>query len=493
MALEPKQLEAARLVGKKSYIYFGGARGGGKTYASMGIALYAAMLFPNIKIAFARKTIKELDKELIPRFLNILPSWLYTYYRSEKMLYFDYNNKGSRKGSSINFISFENPEDAQKEQGIERQLYVIDEANNINYDVLTLLRGSLRNTTVPGWKPTMFMTGNPGGISDHFFKKYFVYSDYESWTAEELERKDEYAFVQSYATDNTKLMEQDPGYIDRLAELPKHLREAWLEGKWDTFAGQFFEEWNEAIHVVPPFDIPDSWVKWRSIDLGRGKHPSVCGWFSQDPNDGTLYMYRELSHYGSIQDFIDGVLLLSPPNEKYATTYADPAIFAADNDVYDNSQFFFRSGLPIERANNSRQIGWRNMKEWLHWTAGAEGKTERMPRLRFFSTCSGTVKTLPTLQYTKKAIDDLDTRQQDDFADVVRYATVHLSYGYIYMGAGAYAEGKFASIANNRKGGERKITRDVVALDIAPYYDPFGDTMVFTTDEGMETSVYSYF
>lgn len=35
--------------------------------------------------------------------------------------------------------------------------------------------------------------------------------------------------------------------------LPEKERRAFLEGDWNVFDGQFFTEFREALHIVPPF------------------------------------------------------------------------------------------------------------------------------------------------------------------------------------------------------------------------------------------------
>lgn len=417
-------------------IYWGGARGGGKTYATVAACTYIALKYPGIRIAYVRKTVKEMKQDIIHRFLERIPDYIATYFKSTGDIVFR-NHANPSKCSTINFVSIENSSDVDKERGIERQFYVVDEANLFDEDVLTKLRGSLRNTRIPGWTPVLLQTGNPGGISDPYFKKYYVAPHYPDWTEDELAERNDYAFIQAVVEDNPTVVENDPSYVRFLKGLPKHLRAAWYEGRWDSFQGQFFEEWSEAIHVVErPFEIPESWVRWRGIDFGRGNHPSVCLWLAQDPNSGYVYVYREWAYTGqSMEDFVRGIKMMSPPTEDVSQNFADPAGFSTDNTVYDMTQYF-GSDIPLDKADNSRQIGWRNLKQWLHWTYETEDTPGRQPMLRIFPECKGLIKTIPTLQYHKKGIEDLNTTQQDDYADALRYATSHLMYGYRYNGSG---------------------------------------------------------
>lgn len=434
-----------------SYIFYGGARGGGKTDVSIAISCFVALQYPGIQIAFIRETMPEMENNIIPRFLELFPEGELYEYNSKYRIKF-YN------GSTIKFTSFDNPANARKEMGIERQLYIVDEAPNLDPEIIQKLKGSLRNSRIKDWEPIMLMTGNPGGKSDWWFQRYFIGEsdgvrpfgkiNYHEWEEAELIEKDKYKFIFADVEDNQILLANDPGYERKLLSLPLHLRMAWRYGVWGQFTGKFFEEWREDIHILEHgFRIPENWLKWRSVDLGKGSkaHPSVCGWFTQDPVSGRLFMYREFMHTGTTQEFAQGIATLSPPEEEYMCTFADPNIFAGNNDTYDNSQYFEAEGIYLEKADNSRVIGWRNVKNWLHWAPpGENGAGGKAPMLQFFPGCEGVKKCFGKLLYAQKGtVDDCDTKAFDDPADMVRYATSGLPYTFIFTPGGGTVKPKY--------------------------------------------------
>lgn len=67
------------------------------------------------------------------------------------------------------------------------------------------------------------------------------------------------------------------------------------KGIWAGVEGQVYDEWDDAVHCIEPFKIPDDWPRYRSIDFGFS-NPFVCQWWAHDW-DGRLYLYREL--YGT--------------------------------------------------------------------------------------------------------------------------------------------------------------------------------------------------
>lgn len=497
--LHPKQKMLMRQLTKKRLIYWGGARAGGKTHATVAACTYIALKYPGIRIAYVRKTVKEMTQDIVHRFLERIPNYIARYYKSTGDIVFN-NHENPSKCSRINFVSIENASDVEKERGIERQFYVVDEANLFGEDVIMKLRGSLRNTRIPNWNPVLLQTGNPGGVSDPYFKKYYINPNYADWTPEELEEKDDYLFIQATVQDNPTVMEKDPAYIRFLKSLPKHLYAAWYEGRWDSFQGQFFEEWSDSIHVVEKeFAVPSNWTKWRGIDFGRGNHPSVCLWLAQDPNTGYVYVYREWAYTGqAIEDFVRGIISLSPGDEQISQNFADPAGFATDNTVYDMRQYF-EPDIVLDKADNSRQIGWRNLKQWLHWTWETDDSPAQQPMLRIFKSCTGLIKTIPTLQYHKRGIEDLNTQQQDDYADALRYATSHLQYGYIYNGY------DYTKMHSRQLGASQEWDDSAANLfeevdsrhqyDIRTPYNPFGsgDEYYVRDDRDNFVSIYSQF
>lgn len=426
--LYPKQEELYGAIGKYRYIYYGGARGGGKTHAACAVALRLAFRYPGVNIVIVRETVEEIKQYIVPTIEYIFPSekWkrFYAYRERERKYVF-------ANGSLIFLRPLANMTHVRKEQGIERNVYVIDEANNIPIEFIKPLDGSLRNSRLPSFKPCMIMTGNPGGISDSYFYTHFVDVDYTKWSPDELSGKNEYCFIPAKLEDNPSL-NKDTSYRDALSRLPENLKRAWLEGRWDVFSGQFFEEWVDDIHTVKDFRIPGEWSKWRSIDVGRGTHPSVCLWFAQDPESKTVYCYREFIYYGGVSDFARGIVDLSVSEtgerEEYAGTFADPNIFASNNIEYDLEQYFRHEGVIIERSSNNRKLGWQVVKGWLHWSRNEYGEIV-LPKLRFFrSACSDTIFNLPRLKYSPSGGEDCDTRGNDDHADALRYFCVMVPY-----------------------------------------------------------------
>ena len=83
-------------------------------------------------------------------------------------------------------------------------------------------------------------------------------------------------------------MQSDPGYAERLKNLPD-LEYRWLaEGDWSAGGGLAFPELaRKQAYLVAPFDIPAHWFVWAGFDWGYN-HPWRMGLYAQD-EDGVVY------------------------------------------------------------------------------------------------------------------------------------------------------------------------------------------------------------
>lgn len=415
-----KQMELVAALNTYSMIFYGGARGGGKTSGAVFVAFLLALQFPGIRICIMRKTLPELrDQIILNEILNKYPQTFYKYKSSEKTCVF-------LNGSTIFLRAAETEKDAEKEQGIERAVYILDEGNKFEWATIQKLRGSLRAPGIPNFKPTLIITGNPGGVCDREIKDRWINPKYERWNEEELAIKSEFKFIRSDSYDNPYLTD---AYRSMLRSLPNALRKAWLEGSWDVFAGRFFDEWHEETHVVEydqEFKIPPGWPRWRSIDLGYGDHPSVCLFLAQNPETGELFCYDEVATTKVTEIFLEMIMKASG-DDYFLATFFDPRSMSGRKDTADQSSpklMFLREGIVIKPAKTDRQDGWNNLRNWLHWS------DEKPPMLKIFSRCRGLIETLPTMRYIDHK-NDLNTKDLDDYVDALRYATSHIERGKV--------------------------------------------------------------
>ena len=416
---EPNEKQKQALEDTHRYVGYGGARGGGKSWFVRVKAILLCLFFAGIKVLITRKTYRELLNNHIVPLLAMLHG-IATYNKSDKCFKFP-------NGSTIWFGYCANDGDLGQYQGAEYDVWFADEAGQFLETWLTTIDACVRGAN--NFPKRTYFTLNPGGPSHGFFRRIFIDRRYT-----EDEHPEDYSFIQALVTDNIALMEMQPEYMRSLEKLPPKIREAWLNGSWDIYEGQFFEDFYDRpdhyqdrqwTHVIDPFDIPDSWKIYRSFDWGYNK-PFSCGWWAVD-YDGVVYRILEL--YGCTKTPNEGVKW-TPPQVfaeihrietehrwlagKKIIGIADPAIWDAETgesiaDTAAKHQVFFTPG------DNKRIPGWMQM----HYRFAFDDNG--FPQLYVFSNCKAFIRTIPLLQYDEHKPEDLDTDGEDHVADEVRY------------------------------------------------------------------------
>ena len=414
---QPKQ--TLFLKDKHRHIAYGGARGGGKSWAVRTKSKLLAFRYPGIKILIVRKTYKELQNNHIEQLTAELAGFA-KYNRSDKMFRFP-------NGSTISFGYCANEGDLGQYQGAEYDVVFIDEAGQLQESWIRKINLCVRGTN--GFPKRTYYTLNPGGPGHAYFKRVFVDRNFNP-----DEDSDDYFFIQAKVEDNKVLMDTQPDYLRELENLPPTLRAAWKDGRWDVYEGQFFEDFRDDpehyqdrrwTHVIEPFEIPDGWTICRSYDFGYGK-PFSCAWWAVD-YDGTIYRIMEL--YGCTRTPNEGVKWT--PDKQFEEIHktemqhpwlkgkniigvADPAIWDASRgeSVADTAA---RYGVFFTPGDNERIAGWMQCHYRLQFDE------DGYPRMYVFNTCRAFIRTVPTLIYDEHRAEDLDTKMEDHVADEWRY------------------------------------------------------------------------
>lgn len=414
-------------------VFYGGARGGGKTESSIGDWLQHSSLYGEAAIGiFFRRKLVQLA-EVIARTKQLFPK-LGAKYNEQKKEWLMAN------GARLKFAYLERDSDAEEYQGHSYTRIYIEELTNFpSPSPIDKLRATLRSGL--GVPVGMRLTGNPGGPGHSWVKRRYIDPNpagYQIITeACEVEVDGvksvvtlDRVFIPSKIGDNQLLMRNDPTYILRLRQSGSEaLVNAWLKGDWSLVDGAFFDEWDEEKHVLRAVDwlkkIPQDAQRFRAFDWGSAK-PFSCGWYALSDGTwglpkGALLRYREW--YGSTgpnkglkmtADLVAQGIVLREAGERIRYGVADPAIFI-QNGGPSIGETMHLNRCQWRKADNKRQAGWEQLRQRL---VGEDGK----PMLYFLDCCEDAIRTLPVLQHDEKNTEDLDTEAEDHAADEIRYA-----------------------------------------------------------------------
>ena len=259
-------------------VLYGGAAGGGKSYAMLVDPLRYAHKSAH-RALILRRSMPEL-RELIDKSRELYPRAFpgCKFREVEKLWNFP-------SGAKIEFGFLEWDADVYRYQGQAYSWIGFDEITHLPTEFGWNYLASRLRTTDPEIVPYLRCTANPGGVGAQWVKKRYVDPSEPNETfqgSDGLSRK----FIPARLDDNPYLA-KDGRYEQMLKALPAVQRKQLLEGNWDITEGAAFTEFDIDMHVIPPFEIPIGWERLKGIDYGYASE-SACIWAIVDPTDGTL-------------------------------------------------------------------------------------------------------------------------------------------------------------------------------------------------------------
>ena len=397
-------------------VFYGGARGGGKSYA---------MLVDPLRYCHKAQHRALLIRRSMPELRDMITHSQRLYSRAFKGARWREQEKEWRfpSGARIEFGYAENMTDVLRYQGQSYTWIGVDELPQYpTPDVYNFLRSSLRSVD-PEIPVYMRATGNPGNIGSQWVKEMFV-DPAEPNKAFNVSidtptgiRKISRRFIPAKLQDNPYLMQTDDYYI-MLASLPEVQRKQFLEGDWTAFENSSFPEFNKTTHVVDPFDIPRGWSRFRSADWGYSSN-ACCLWFAIDW-DNNLWVYRELYTKKITADEFARKVLEAEQGEFMRYGVLDSSTWARRGDVGPSiAETMIQEGCkwrPSDRSPKSRING----KLEIHKRLKVHEK-DNEPTLKVFSNCVNLIRTLPLLPLDKNNPEDVDTNAEDHAYDALRY------------------------------------------------------------------------
>ena len=404
----PSERQREFFLSRARHTAYGGARGGGKSWAMRRKFILLALRYPGLNLLLLRRTLPGLrENHLIPMQRELYGFAVYN--SAERVFRFP-------NGSRIKLGYCDTMQDVYQYQGQEYAVIGLEEATHFTEEQMRFLT-TCNRTTRKDFSPRMYYTCNPGNVGHAWVKRLFIDRLYA-----ENENPNDYLFIPARIYDNKVLLEADPNYIRQLEALPEELRRAHLDGDWDVHAGQYFREFSRDRHVIEPFEIPSWWRRFRSMDWGYND-PCCVLWHAVD-GENRVYTYRELYVRETRAGEVASMVLELSRGESISYTVASPDMWQKRGAVLSGAggfegetlaELFTSSGLSLTPADNSRVPGWNRVRDFL--AVAPDGR----PNWLCFSDCRNLIRQLPALQFDQHNRED--AADGDDHApEALRYA-----------------------------------------------------------------------
>lgn len=336
-------------------ILYGGAKGGGKSDAILGMWLKHMGRNPvHARGVIFRKAYPDLE-QLMSRAREIFGRMdggngqRPVFSKQAKTWYFP-------SGAVLKFRFVDNVEDAASYQGHEYTFIAFDEVGEIkNEEIVNLLRGALRSSKDITDR-VLLLSGNPLGKGHKWlFKRFIDGMQPEVPKTEEMTLpsgivvRQTRVFIPSLLEDNPALLKKDPGYELRLKQMCK--------GKPGLYQALRFGDWHAKLEVPGALLTADIIEKHRvgwTPELAKviiGVDPTVKGY---DPDKTE----EELEQDGDVGDACGIYALGRDVNSKrYVlkdfTLTADPTIWARR---VVKAFYEMKADIVVAEANNGGEL-----------------------------------------------------------------------------------------------------------------------------------------
>jgi len=395
------------LAASETDVLYGGAAGGGKSYAMLVDPLRYAHRGAH-RALILRRSMPEL-RELIDKSRELYPKAFpgCKYKEVEKLWNFP-------SGAKIEFGFLERDADVYRYQGQAYSWIGFDEITHQATEFSWNYLASRLRTTDPEIIPYMRCTANPGGVGAHWVKKRYITPSppNESFEGSDgLSRK----FIPARLDDNPYLA-HDGRYEQMLKALPPTQRRQLLEGDWEVAEGAAFTEFDRNVHIVDPFEIPIHWDRIKGIDYGYASE-SACVWGAIDRDDNTLIIYRELYRKGLLATDLAQLIAEMELNDPMSVPgVLDTACWNRTGQTGPTvGETLVKAGHKLRRADKNRVAGKIQIHEYL------KVQQSGRPKLQIFNTCPNLIRELQSIPLDKSNPEDVDTHAPDHAYDALRY------------------------------------------------------------------------
>ncbi len=426
----PKQVEY--LQADEDHVLAGGGRSSGKSHSFIFEPLQWVEN-KNFRGLFIRRNLVDL-RDLIRRCQDMYKALIPSVQWKVKENIFVFPS-----GATIEYGHLDSEQDVEKYRGQEYAFIGIDEISQIpEYEWVSRLLGSLRCAD-PNQKVYFRATTNWTGIGVDWVKEYWHVDTHPQ--GKTIVEKSEVVlpdgskkevrltkkWFNSTIFDNPK-MANDAQYLAFLNSQPEYLKRAWLYGETTSVEGIAFTDFEKAVHVIEPFEVPKNWKRYSGCDYGRGDGAANV-WIAVSP-DGSIYAYREFvanmkQHKVklSAKEFARACMKIEYEADEYLRwRIIDSSLYdkrgSTEPSLYEEMKSEGFLCRPADKGKGSRIAGKNKIHELLRVEDGK-------PKLYIFNTCPTLIKMFLSIPVDKHNAEDVDTDSpHDHIYDALRYVVM---------------------------------------------------------------------
>lgn len=363
-------------------VLISGPAGTGKSRACLEKIFAMCLATPGSKALILRKTLASLGSSALETWrkfvvLEAMKTGTVVYYGGSREEPPQYRFKNGSK------VVIGGLDKASRVMSTEYDIIYVQEATEISLDDLELLKTRLRNWQISFQQ--LLMDCNPAG-NTHWLK---LRCDDSICRLIESRHEDNPQLF----TDDGELTTKGIAYIEGILDKLTGVRHKRLRlGLWVSAEGIIYEEFDPYTHILPwtwidennveqQWKIPDDWPRYWAIDFGY-VNPFVLQCWAQDPEDGALYLYREIYHtQRTVEEHAQQIMNIVAP-EKTKKWYDHinrvhrtqttrewiepmPTMIITDHDAEGRVTFERKTGLGTKPAIKKVYEGINHVKERL--------------------------------------------------------------------------------------------------------------------------------
>jgi hypothetical protein len=378
-----------------------GPRGTGKSIILRNDAHIHALLHPGMAYLIVRRTMPELKKSHLRFIEQEMHRLGGTFNKTDSIASYPNGSRGY-------YGHCETDADVMIYLSSEFSRVYIDEITTFPGEMILKLASVIR---VPeGSSQIAVLRGgtNPLGESADWVMRWFVTKQVSADESDAYHPED-YTALRMVPADNPHM--DWAQYRRRLANLPEHVRKAWLDGEW-VIEGIYFSDFKpqkdgRPWHVIDeapvyrdvPLDAerpPTGVAIYRVLDYGFDPDPAVCLWIGIFPN-GRAVVFKERTWWRTTAADVGKAIMRESTGMRVVETLCDPTLFdhqkATGSSVADLIE---QQGVALSPSVNDRIAAGYAIHEYLN--ALVEG-TPKLQLLRY--GCPHLIRTIPEMRQDK--------------------------------------------------------------------------------------------